>query len=174
MENPDVDEIWMQAWESEESIQGNPSIGGAKWLFNGKGGSVTSEIAVSNIRKNYSIVYDIRENILEDIKENKDIDTSGLTEELKKEIHTKLADCEGKADREAERIYGWGCESCPEFIEVNVEKYAKKTNNLIEECIEKVRKEYNITEKTERNISTEALYERWALPPYPEKSSCCK
>jgi hypothetical protein len=173
-ENSDIDEIWVGAWESEESMQGNPVIGNAKWCLNGKPGSVTPEIAINNIRENYSIVYDILEDIIGNIQENKNTNLSELAEEIKKEIHRKLAECEGESDIEAKKYYSSSCEQCPEFIEDNLNKYVKKMDELLEACIEKVRSEYNITEETELKISAEALLKRWSIPPYPPNPSCCK
>ena len=65
-ENPNIDEISVYAWESEEGLkEGNLPLGHAEWCPNGNWGSITPEIARSNIRNNYKIVYDVDEKALD-------------------------------------------------------------------------------------------------------------
>ena len=85
--NPDIDEIYVGAWESEESFKGgNPNLGYAEWSPYGKWSVMPPEIARNNNRDTYQIVYHIDENALEALKKRKKETLFGLSEEIRKEI----------------------------------------------------------------------------------------
>jgi len=174
-ENSDIDEIAVQSWESEESLEGrNPTIGYAEWCPYGKWGGVTQEIAKSNVRDSYKIIYHIDEKTLESIKEVKEETLFGLTEATRKEIFTEIVKCEGWADLEAMKRYYPGCEYCPGFITADIYKYADEVSELTDSCKEKLRKEYSISEEENSKISLEGLEKRWPLPKRDFMPSCCK
>lgn len=174
-ENSDIDEIVVQSWESEESLKGrNPIIGYAEWCPYGNWAGMTPEIARDNVRDSYKITYHIDKKALEAIKESKEETLFGLSEAKRKEIFEELVKCEDEGDRKAMRYYFPGCESCPEFIVTDVNKYADKSTTLINDCKQKVRNEYNITEDVALKILVEALEERWPMPPFVPMPSCCQ
>lgn len=173
--NPEIDEIAVQAWESEESLNGgNPTIGYAEWCPNGKWENVSPEIAKNNVRDSYKIVYSIDEEALEAIKKGGEETLYGLSEATRKAIFEESVLCEYEEDRKAMRYYFPGCESCPEFITADVNKYADKSTEMIDSCKEIVRNKYNITEDVALKISVEALEERWPMPEFVPMPSCCQ
>jgi len=173
--NPEIDEIHVGAWESEESLEGgSPTIGYAEWCPYGKWVGMTQEIAKSNVRDSYKIIYHINEKTLESIKKVKEETLFGLTEAKRKEIFEELVKCEDEGDRKAMKYYFPGCEYCPEFIVADVYKYADKSTQLIDACKEKVRSKYNISEDVALKISVEALEERWPMPEFVPMPSCCQ
>lgn len=172
--NLDIDEIHVGAWESEESFKGgNPHIGSAEWSPYGEWAIMPPEIAKSNVRDSYKIVYSIDEKALEAIKKNKEETLFGLSEATRKDIFKESVECEYKGDREAMKYYFPGCETCSEFIVADTYKYADKSTDLIDSCREKVRKKYNITEEIRWKISIEALEKRWAMPEFLSSPECC-
>ena len=172
--NPDIDEIHIGAWESEESFKGgNPNLGYAEWSPYGKWSVMTPEIARNNNRDSYKIVYHIDEKALEAIKKRKIETLFGLSEEIRKEIFKEMVRCEDWADREALQYYYPGCEDCPNFIEADIYKYIDKSRELIDSCEENIRKKYNITEEIMLKISVEAFEERWIMPEMLPEPDCC-
>jgi len=173
--NPDIDEIHIGIWESEESFGGgNPNLGYVEWSPYGEWSVMPPEIARNNNRDSYKIVYRINEKALEAIKNRKEETLFGLSEEIRKEIFTEIVKCEDWGDREAMQYYYPGCEDCPNFIVADIDKYIDKSMELIDSCKENVRKKYNITEEIMLKISVEALEERWVMPEMLPMPDCCK
>ena len=173
--NPDIDEIYVGAWESEESFKGgNPNLGYAEWSPYGEWSVMPPEIARNNNRDTYKIVYHIDENALEALKKRKIETLFGLSEEIRKEIFTEIVKCEDWGDREAMQYYYSGCEDCTNFIVADFVKYAEKSNELIDGCKGNVMKKYNITKEILLKISVEALEERWVMPEMLPMPDCCK
>jgi len=173
--NPDIDEIYIGAWESEESFKGgNPNLGYAEWSPYGKWSVMTPEIARNNNRDSYKIVYNIDEKALEAIKKRKIETLFGLSEEIRKEIFKEMVRCEDWADREALQYYYPGCEDCPNFIEADTGKYIDKFRKLTDSCEENLMNRYNITEEIMLKISVEGLEERWVMPEMLPMPECCK
>ena len=173
--NPDIDEIHIGAWESEESFKGgNPNLGYAEWSPYGKWSVMTPEIARNNNRDSYKIVYNIDEKALEDIKKRKIETLFGLSEETRKEIFREIVECEDWGDSEAMQYYYPRCENCSKFIVADFVKYAEKSNELIDSCKENLLKKYNITKEILLKISVEALEERWVMPEMLPMPDCCK
>jgi len=173
IENPDIDEIVVFVYDNEEKINMAYTLGKAEWCPNGEWADVTPEIARSNIRDSYKIIYNIKEKALEDIKKASEI-LHGLTENERKEIFTEIVRCEDWADLEAMKQYYPGCEDCFEFIKSDVHKYAGKVSELTDSCKEKLRKRYNITEEIRVEISTEGITKSWLLPEGGFMPNCCK
>ena len=173
--NPDIDEIYVGAWESEESFKGgNPNLGYAEWSPYGEWSVMTPEIARNNNRDSYKIVYHIDEKALEALKKRTTETLFGLSEETRKEIFRESVRCEDWADMEAMQYYYPGCEDCVNFIEANIDKYIDKFNELKDACEEMVMKKYNITAEIMLKISVEALEERWVMPEMLPMPDCCK
>ena len=173
--NPDIDEIHIRIWESEESFKGgNPNLGYAEWSPYGKWSVMTPEIARNNNRDSYKIVYHIDEKALEALKKRTTETLFGLSEETRKEIFRESVRCEDWADMEAMQYYYPGCEDCVNFIEANIDKYIDKFNELKDACEEMVMKKYNITAEIMLKISVEALEERWVMPEMLPMPDCCK
>jgi hypothetical protein len=173
--NPDIDEIYVGAWESEESFKGgNPNLGYAEWSPYGEWSVMPPEIARNNNRDTYKIVYHIDEKALEAIKKRKIETLFGLSEEIRKEIFTEIVKCEDWSDREAMQYYYPGCEDCANFIVADIYKYIDKSRELIDSCEENIRKKYNITEEIMLKISVEALEERWVMPEMLPMPDCCR
>ncbi|MGB2762121.1 MAG: hypothetical protein WBC21_01115 [Minisyncoccales bacterium] len=173
-ENPDIDEIVVQSWESEENLKGgNPTIGYTEWCPNGNWDGITQEIAKDNIRDSYKIIYHIDEKTLESIKEVKEETLFGLTEAIRKEIFTEIAKCEDWADLEAMKRYFPGCEYCSEFITADIYKYADNVSELTDSCKEKLRKEYSITKEESLKITIEGVEKRWPSPKRDFMPGCC-
>ena len=173
--NPDIDEIHIGVWESEESFKGgNPNLGYAEWSPYGKWSVMTPEIARNNNRDSYKIVYNIDEKALEAIKKRKIETLFGLSEEIRKEIFKEMVRCEDWADREAIQYYYPGCEDCPNFIEADTGKYIDKFRKLTDSCEENLMKRYNITEEIMLKISVEGFEERWVMPEMLPMPDCCK
>lgn len=173
--NPDIDEIYVGAWESEESFKGgNPNLGYAEWSPYGKWSVMTPEIARNNNRDSYKIVYNIDEKALEAIKKRKIETLFGLSEEIRKEIFKEMVRCEDWADREAIQYYYPGCEDCPNFIEADIYKYADKFRKLTDSCEKTLMKRYNITEEIMLKISVEGFEERWVMPEILPMPDCCR
>ena len=88
--NPDIDEIHIGIWESEESFKGGaPNLGYAEWSPYGEWSVMPPEIARNNNRDSYKIVYSINEKALEAIKKRKIETLFGLSEEIRKKITPK-------------------------------------------------------------------------------------
>jgi hypothetical protein len=173
--NPDIDEIHIGIWESEESFKGgNPNLGYAEWSPYGKWSVMTPEIARNNNRDSYKIVYNIDEKALEAIKKRKIETLFGLSEETRKEIFRESVRSEDWADMEAMQYYSPGCENCAKFIVADVVKYAERLNELIDNYKKNVMKKYNITEEIMLKISVEGLEERWIMPEILPMPDCCK
>lgn len=173
--NPDIDEIYVGAWESEESFKGgNPNLGYAEWSPYGKWSVMTPEIARNNNRDSYKIVYNIDEEALKAIKERKIETLFGLSEETRKEIFREIVECEDWGDSEAMQYYYPGCENCSKFIVADFVKYAEKSNELIDSCKENLLKKYNITKEILLKISVEGFEERWVMPEMLPMPGCCK
>jgi hypothetical protein len=174
-ENPDIDEIVVQSWESKESLDGgNATIGYAEWCPNGNWGDMTQEIAKTNVRDSYKIIYNINEGILESIKNIKEETLFGLTEAKRKEIFTEMVECEHWGDLEAMKRYYPGCENCSEFITSDIYKYVDKASELTNACKEELLEKYDITEEIKSKISLEGLEQRWPFPESDFMPSCCK
>jgi hypothetical protein len=173
--NPDIDEIHIRIWESEESFKGgNPNLGYAEWSPYGKWSVMTPEIAKNNNRDSYKIVYHIDEKALEALKERTTETLLGLSEETRKEIFREMVKCEDWGDREAMQYYYPGCENCAKFIVADFVKYAERSNELIDNCKKNVMKKYNITEEIMLKISVEGVEERWIMPEMLPMPDCCK
>ena len=173
MQNPDIDEIVLFIYDSKEKINGAYTLGKAEWCPNGKWADVTPEIAKNNIRDSYKIVYNIKEETLEYLKNAPEI-LHGLTESERKEIFIEIVKCEDGASFEAMKQYYPGCEYCSGFIKSDVYEYADKVSELTDSCKEKLRKEYNITKEIQLEISTEAMRKSWLFPETDYMPSCCK
>ena len=173
--NPDIDEIHIGIWESEESFEGgNPNLGYAEWSPYGEWSVMPPEIAKNNNRDSYKIVYNINKKALEAIKKRKEETLFGLIEEIRKDIFKEIVKCEDWGDREAMQYYYPGCENCANFIVADIYKYADKSTELIDSCKENVRKKYNINEEIMLKILVEALEERWVMPEMLPMPDCCR
>lgn len=173
--NPDIDEIHIGIWESEESFKGgNPNLGYAEWSPYGKWSVMTPEIARNNNRDSYKIVYHIDEKALEALKKRTTETLFGLSEETRKEIFRESVRCEDWADMEAMQYYYPGCENCAKFIVADFVKYAERSNELIDNYKKNVMKKYNITEEIMLKISVEGVEERWIMPEMLPMPDCCK
>jgi len=173
--NPDIDEIYVGAWESEESFKGgNPNFGYAEWSPYGEWTVMPPEIARNNNRDTYKIVYHIDEKALEAFKKRKKETLFGLSKEIRKEISKEIVKCEDWGDREAMQYYYSGCEDCTNFIVADFVKYAEKSNELIDGCKENVMKKYNITKEILLKILVEAIEERWVMPEMLPIPDCCE
>ena len=173
--NPDIDEIHIRIWESEESFKGgNPNLGYAEWSPYGEWSVMPPEIARNNNRDSYKIVYNINEKALEALKKRTTETLFGLSEEARKEIFRESVRCEDWADMEAMQYYYSGCEDCTNFIVADFVKYAEKSNELIDSCKENLMKKYNITKEILLKISVEALEERWVMPEMLPMPDCCR
>lgn len=175
IQNPDIDEMVIFVYDSKEKINRAYTLGKAEWCPNGEWADVTPEIAKNNIRDSYKIVYNIKEEALENIKKIPET-LYGLTEDERKEIFTEIVECEDWADLEAMKQYYPGCEYCSGFIKSDINKYADKVSELTDSCRGKLRKKYNITKETRLKISTEGVTKTWPFPggdfmPMPD---CCK
>lgn len=172
--NPDIDEIVVYAWDSEESFEGALPVGRALWCPQGKWGEVSPEIAQNNIRDSYKIIYDINEKFLKVNQVEGEIKFE-LKESERKAIAYELDKCEIDKDFQAMKYYYPGCEACPEFITSDMNKYLDKRAELIEACKENVRKKYHITEDVEVKIVVEAVEKNWPGPKIEKlKPDCCK
>gem|GEM_PF-896794 len=172
--NPDIDEIHVGIWESEESFKGgNPDLGYAEWSPYGKWSVTPPEIAINNNRDSYKIVYKLKEKELETIKKRKNETLFGLTEGIRREIFKEMMQCEDWADIEAMQYYFPGCEDCAQFIEADIDKYINKLTELTDSCRKNVRKKYNIAEEIMLNILAEALQKRWIRPEMLPIPACC-
>jgi len=173
--NPDIDEIHIGIWESEESFKGgNPNLGYAEWSPYGKWSVMTPEIARNNNRDSYNIVYHIDEKALEALKKRTTETLFGLSEEARKEIFRESVRCEDWADMEAMQYCYPGCEDCVNFIEADIDKYINKLRELTDSCEENIRNKYNITEEIMLKISVEGVEERWVMPEILPMPDCCK
>ena len=172
-QDKDIDEIVVFVYDSEEKINGAYTLAKAEWCPNGNWSGVTQEIAKNNTRDSYKIVYNIKEEALENIKKPPEI-LYGLTEAERKEIFTEIVKCEDWADLEAMKQYYPGCEYCSEFIKADVYKWADKVSLLRDSCITELIDKYNITEETRLAISTEGITKSWPFPERELMPSCCK
>jgi len=172
--NPDIDEIHIGIWESEESFKGgNSDLGFAEWSPYGEWSVMPTEIARNNNRDSYKIVYNLNEKTLKNINKRKNETLFGLSEETRKEIFKEIVECEDWADIEAMQYYFPGCEDCAHFIEADIDTYIDKLTELTNNCKESVREKYNITEEIMLKISIEALEKRWIKPEMLPIPDCC-
>ncbi len=97
----------------------------------------------------------------------------GLSEVTRIQIYTELVICQQEGDQTAMRSYFPGCESCPEFIEANLDKYSSMSTEAFSSCMESVISKYNVTEDTVSSIVVEGIESKWQTPDYLAIPDCC-
>jgi len=173
-ENKEIDELGVLIYSTEDRVNGAYDIARAIWSTDGEWGGITPNIARDNVRDNYEIFIDIRDNLDEYLnKISKEETKFNLSEKKRKEIYKELILCEDRAMIEADKHYSSMCSECSEFIEEDFGKRNEMENRLLKEYKKEVRNKYNITKEQQEEISMEGLNKNWPMPemlPYPD---CC-
>lgn len=134
--NLEIDEIYIAAWYFEESVGKTVSMGRAEWCPNGEWAELPPEIAESNVRDSYKIVFYI------EIQENTDELIFGLTESERMQAFYELVAYQDSIP--------W---DDPEWDEKNDGSYA-----IIAE-------KYGITRSQMYKIGFEGSTKGWPMPP---------
>ena len=172
----EIDSIHLYLYSTESRANGLYDIAMAEWAPDGNVGNLTGRIAKNNIRDNYEIDLEIKED-LEDYlnKITSPEERFGFTEEGRKEIFRELVRCEDKGDVRSAKYYDPNCEACPEYRETEdwMAEMGEKMDEIIKACEAEVRQEYGITEDQEDEISIEGMEESWPMPEMPPYPDCC-
>lgn len=170
----DIDSIHLLLYSTENRADSAYDIGKADWVPGGDVSNMNREIAKENIRENYKIKLNIKDNLEKYLKNISQKETKlGLSESKRKEIWTELVKCEDKADIKASMRYDSMCSSCSEFIKADFKELSKKMDEFTKECEKNLRDKYDISQEKQDKISTEGATKNWPLPETPPFPSCC-
>jgi hypothetical protein len=136
-ENPDIDEIVVFAWYFKDSVGQTSAMGSAEWCPNGEWGGLLPEIAESNNRDTYKIVFT---NI--NIQAYEDETKFGPTEEERMQAFYDLVELQDSIPLDD-----------PEWEEKNDESY------------EIIADKYGITRNQMFEIGVEGVTKGWPIPP---------
>jgi len=156
----DADALAIFFYFDKGQIDGAYTLAKAEWAPNG-------DWSQADLGKNQKLTYEFTDFIN---KERTEEDLFGLSEEQRKEIFKEIVECEDWGDVEAMKYYSIGCETCPEFIEVDVYKGIDKERELSNACKKKI----NIDEKILSKISSEGVIKKWTMPKSLPVPDCCK
>ena len=136
-ENIEIDEIYVAAWYFEESVGKTMAMGRAEWCPNGKWEELPPEIAESDIRDSYKIVFYI------EIQEYEDELKYGLTESERMQAFYDLVVLQDSIPYDD-----------PEWDEKNDESY------------EIIAEKYGITRSQMFAIGVEGITKGWPMPDF--------
>lgn len=160
-EDPEVDEVILELCSTiGVASYGTGDIGQAIWAPKGELGNVTAEIAQNDLRDNYSLSLEIKDNLEEYLeKERNTIETEkyGLTLKKRKEIYRALVSAEDKGIMTADRMYSIGSS-----------KHSQAEDRLMEKYKRQVREKYGISAEVADKISVEGFEKRWPQPEFNE------
>jgi hypothetical protein len=139
--NPDIDEIVVFSWYFEGSVGQTAAMGKAEWCPGGEWGGLSPEIAETNNRSSYKIVFSQIE-----IQDYEDEEKYGLSEEERMQAFYDLVKLQDSIPLDD-----------PEWDKKNEESY------LV------IAEKYGITEEQMHDISTEGLVKGWPMPPIEEE-----
>jgi len=137
IENPDIDEIVVFAWYFEGSVGQSAAMGKAEWCPYGEWGDLPPEIAESNIRDSYKILFSQIE-----IQIYEDEEKYGLTESERMQAFYDLVALQDAISFDD-----------PKWEEKNEEAYAI------------IADKYGITEGQMHDIAIEGITKDWPMPP---------
>jgi len=135
--NSDIDEIVVFAWYFEGSVGQSAAMGKAEWCPYGEWGDLPPEIAESNIRDSYKILFSQIE-----IQIYEDEEKYGLTESERMQAFYDLVALQDTIPFDD-----------PEWEEKNEETYGI------------IADKYEITEEQMRDIAIEGITKDWPMPP---------
>jgi len=139
--NSDIDEIVVFSWYFEDSVGQTAAMGKAEWCPEGKWEELPPEIAESNNRSSYKIIFSQIE-----IQDYEEEEKYGLSEEERMQAFYDLVKLQDSISLDD-----------PEWDKKNEESYS-----IIAE-------KYGITEDQMHEISTEGLVRGWPIPPIEEE-----
>jgi len=139
--NPDIDEIVVFSWYFEGSVGQTAAMGKAEWCPDGEWGGLLPEIAATNNRSSYKIIFSQIE-----IQDYKDEEKYGLSEEERMQAFYDLVEFQDSIPLDD-----------PEWDKKNEESY------LV------IAEKYGITEDQMHEISIEGLTKGWPMPPIDEE-----
>lgn len=141
--NPDIDEVVVFSWYFEGSVGQTAAMGRAEWCPNGEWGGLSPEIAKSNDRDTYKIVFDQI-----DIQIYEDEVKFSLTESERMQAFYDLVKLQDSIPFDD-----------PQWEEKNDESYIT------------IAKKYGITEEQMHEISTEGIIKGWPMPSIEEEAT---
>ncbi len=137
-ENFEIDEIVVCAWYFEESVGQTAAMGKAEWCPNGEWGGLSPEIAESDIRNSYKIIFSIN------IQTYEEEEKYGLTESVRMQAFYDLVELQDSIPFDD-----------PEWEEKNDEAYTI------------IAKNYGITRDQMFEIGVEGVVKGWPMPDLP-------
>ncbi len=168
----DIDEIILELY-SENNLSNPSDIGSAIWAPFGDLGNIDANIAKNNIREDYNINFQIKQNLDEYLTQKLKSEIKfGYTEDERKLIFKDMVQAEDKAD-DYERLERNKIldkllkenikfdDKIKEQLKVQFGKIYKISENMKNEYKSKVLIKYKITEEQESEISREAFAENW-------------
>lgn len=172
-DNPDLDEIILWFYSSNEMI-GNPyDIGSVIWAPNGKLGEVNPHIALNNDRSNYKISKNITNNLDSYLEQKHKNETKfGLTEQERKNIYEEIV----ASERKVEKIKREKEDKVLNRLTSKYGKFNDEARNILKKELTRIEKEiepeyikekkiildkYNISKDQEELIIKEAFDENW-------------
>lgn len=157
--DPEVDEIILYLCTTKGvASHGTYDIGTAIWAPNGELGNMTAKIAQNNLRDNYSLSLEIKDNLeeyLEKRRNNTETKKFGLTVKKRKEIYQDLVKAGDKAIKMADKKYS-----------ISSTKNMKTTVRLRKKFKRQVMEKYGITKEVAKKISWEGFKKKWPQPEF--------
>jgi len=161
-ENNDIDEIILNLC-SDREIATLYDVAKVTWAPNGEWGSTTPEIARTNDRISYKMVFEIRPDLEEYlIQRNQTESKYGLKNEERKRFFKELIASEDKAMLEADRIYPLDSKQ-PGWREDNLNKNIQMYRNLRDKYRAQLAQKYGLSENQMSDISVEGIKKNWSM-----------
>lgn len=175
IEDSDIDEIGLFFYSNKEIINGVFDIASAVWAPYGELGNVDANIAKNNIRKDYKITYEIKENIesyLADVSKSES--KFGLSEIERKRVFKEIVSVEDefyrnekiKHNQALDKIlmrYGNVDGKNQDKLRLEYDKITLKYEEIMNKNLLNVFRKYKISQEEADIISSEATIKNWPL-----------
>lgn len=170
-DDSDIDEIILWLYSDKEISNSTFDIGTAIWAPNGTLGNIDANIAKNNIRDNYKIDYQIKNNLDQYLTQKLETgDKLGFTVEERKQIFKEIVKAEDKANQyeqtEQDKVlnkFGTINDSNREDVNAEYDKISDQVQKLTDEFKSTVLKKYDITAEQLKEIGREGQDKYWPL-----------
>lgn len=170
-DDSDIDEIILWLYSDKDISNSTYDIGTAIWVPYGKLGNIDADIAKSNIRDNYKIDYQIKNNLDQYlIQKSETGDKLGFTVEERKQIFKEIVKAEDKANEyeqsEQDKVlnkFGTINDNNREKVKAEYDKISDQAQKLMNEYKSAILKKYNITAEQLKEIGREGKDKYWPL-----------
>ena len=173
-EDEELDSIHLFLYTTESRVGDAYDVAMADWAPNGKVSNLTGRIVSENIRDNYEVKVEIKENLEEYLRKIKEQDIRfGLTVKERKDVFQEIVRCEDRGDVESSKYYDPMCSGCSEFREEDWQAKGNMSDEIIRSCKREVRNKHGIAKVQLQKISTEGMEKRWPIPDPLPFADCC-